>query len=145
MCMPSNRDPHLAALEGRVAAEPEITARAILGRLAAIDPAHSIKSSRRSGSGSSKSSGPTPRGLSKPGTLRRMEKSPPAAVTPLQLACALLPGHHRQKGCQRIAFHCMIFPLAGVTILPEATRGVSIARSRTVWLQTVDLARAGAQ
>ena len=37
--MPSKLDPHLAAIEGWFAAEPAITALAILGRLGVIDPA----------------------------------------------------------------------------------------------------------
>jgi hypothetical protein len=37
--MPSKLDPHLAEIEGWFAAEPDITALAILGRLGAIDPA----------------------------------------------------------------------------------------------------------
>ena len=37
--MPSKLDPHLAAIEGWIAAEPQITALAIVARLAAIDPA----------------------------------------------------------------------------------------------------------
>jgi hypothetical protein len=37
--MPSKFDPHLAAIEGWFAAEPEITALAILGWLGVIDPA----------------------------------------------------------------------------------------------------------
>jgi hypothetical protein len=36
--MPSKLDPHLATIEGWLAAEPQITALAIVGRLAAIDP-----------------------------------------------------------------------------------------------------------
>lgn len=39
MRMPSKLDPHLAAIEDWRAAEPQITALAILGRLATIDPA----------------------------------------------------------------------------------------------------------
>jgi hypothetical protein len=39
MRMPSKLDPHLAEIEGWFAAEPDITALAILGRLGAIDPA----------------------------------------------------------------------------------------------------------
>jgi hypothetical protein len=38
MRMPSKLDPHLATIEGWLAAEPQITALAILRRLAAIDP-----------------------------------------------------------------------------------------------------------
>lgn len=37
--MPSKLDPHLQAIEGWLAAEPQLTALAIVGRLAAIDPA----------------------------------------------------------------------------------------------------------
>jgi hypothetical protein len=37
--MPSKLDPHLAAIEGWLAAEPQLTALAIVRRLAAIDPA----------------------------------------------------------------------------------------------------------
>jgi hypothetical protein len=37
--MPSKLDPHLATIEGWLAAEPQITALAIVRRLAAIDPA----------------------------------------------------------------------------------------------------------
>jgi hypothetical protein len=36
--MPSKLDPHLATIEGWLAAEPQITALAIVRRLAAIDP-----------------------------------------------------------------------------------------------------------
>jgi hypothetical protein len=39
MCMPSKLDPHLATIESWIAAEPQITALAIVRRLAAIDPA----------------------------------------------------------------------------------------------------------
>ena len=37
--MPSKLDPNLAEIEGWFAAEPDITALAILGRLGVIDPA----------------------------------------------------------------------------------------------------------
>ena len=52
-----------------------------------------------------------------------MDKSPAAAVTPLQSGYARLPVRHRQYCRERIAFHRMIMPIPKVTILPEAIRG----------------------
>jgi hypothetical protein len=46
--MPSKLDPHLATIEAWLAAEPQITALSIVGRLAAVDPATFGESSTRS-------------------------------------------------------------------------------------------------
>ena len=60
--------------------------------------------------------------------LTRLNKSPAAAVTPLQPGYARLPGRHRRKCYGSRVSHSMITTIRRVTILPEAIRGVNFAR-----------------
>lgn len=104
MRMPSKLDPHLATLEGWLAAEPDITALAIVGRLARVDPAtfggkqHStvqrlLRSLRRKAAETllAAVTEPAVAAASDPpatvdGATSRMLSAPPTAAPPVQVA-----------------------------------------------------------
>ena len=132
MRMPSKLDPHLATIEDWLAAEPQITALAIVRRLAAIDPEafgdkqHSIvqrllKALRRKAAH---------RVIAETAAEGARQKCPTRVSAALRSGYALPPARQHPRHSNRTISDRPRLP--PVTFLPEAIRGVKIVRRLTL-------------